>query len=81
MALSALNKKVYWILLVIGGLCLIQYWAQFYISFKAGDPWSHRNYWGAEVGTNNLLAILIVATPLYFFMAWKHWPGRRSKRN
>jgi len=78
--LSELNKKAYWILLFLGGLFLIQYWAQFFVSLNAGDPWSHKNYWGADVGTNILLAILVAATPIYFFMAWKHWPGRRSNR-
>ena len=80
LALSELNKKAYWILLVLCGLFLIQYWAQFFISLDAEDPWSHKNYWGADVGTNILLAILVVATPIYFFVAWKNWPGRRSSR-
>jgi len=81
LALSALNKKAYWISLVIGGLFLLQYWAQFFVSFDAGDPWSHKNYWGADVGTNLLFAVLVIATPIYFYLAWKHWPGRRSARN
>ena len=80
LALSDLNKKAYWIFLVLGGLFIIQYWAQFFVSLNAGDPWSHKNYWGADVGTSILLAILVVATPIYFFMAWQHWPSRRSNR-
>ena len=81
MSLLALSKKTYWIGLILGGLFLVQFWAQYFISVDAGDPWSHRNYWGADVGTNILLAILLVATPVYFYMAWKHWPGRHSNPN
>ena len=65
--------------MVLGALFLIQYWAQFFNSVAEGDPWSHKNYWGADVGTNILLAILVVGTPVYCYLGWKHWP-RRGRR-
>ena len=81
MSLQKLNSYTYWILLVLIGITLIQYWAKFFISLEAGDPWSHQNYWNADVGRNNVLAVLLVATPTYLFLACKNWPFRRANRN
>ncbi|MGY8794948.1 MAG: hypothetical protein ACKVJN_07440 [Woeseiales bacterium] len=65
---------------------LTQYWMRFFVAVSIGDPWSHKNYWGAEVGTTIVLSVLIVATPAYFVAAWRyrshHWrfsSGRKGQ--
>ena len=77
-SLNNLSKFTYWILLVLGGLFLLQYWTQFFIRLSSDEPVSHQTYWGADVGTYLLLGILVVATPFYVYMAWKNWPRRRA---
>lgn len=74
MPVSGLRKNSYWIFLIIGGLFLTQYWAQVYIMIAANEPVSHKNYWGADVGTYLLLAVLVMSTIFYFYMAWTHRP-------
>ena len=76
MSLLKLSRYSYWIFAVLGGLFLLQYWALFIIKYTNGDPWSHRNYWNADVGTYLVLAILLVATPAYLFVLWRNWPNR-----
>ena len=72
--MAQISRGWYWTALIVGALFLIQYWAEFFVLVRNGDPWGHKNYWGADVGTYLILAVLVVATPAYLWMAWKHRP-------
>jgi hypothetical protein len=73
------SKGWYWTAVVVGALFLVQYWIRFLALVANGDPWGYENYWGADVGTWLVLAILLIATPAYLFAAWKYWPHRASR--
>ena len=75
-----MSKGVFWTTLVVAALFLVQYWLKFLIAIEAGDAVVHKNYWGQSVGTYLLLAVLLVATPVYFYLAWKYY-SRKNKKN
>ena len=64
---------------MLGALFLVKCRPRFFVSAWAGDPRSHKNYWGGDLGTGLLLAILVMATHADFYLAWKPWPGHRRR--
>ena len=59
--------------LIIAGLTIIQYWLMGIMGLQQGLLFTHKNYWNAPVGTYNLVAVLIVATPIWLWAIWKYW--------
>ena len=69
------SRAVFAVLLVLGAVFLAQFWLLTILFLRDAWPWVYANFWGASVGSMSILAILLVATPAYFWFAWQKWPN------
>ena len=76
-----MSKGLYWTSIIVGALLLSMHWLKVFIYIESDNPFGHENYWGADVGTYLLLAVLIVLTPAYLFVVWKHFPKKGKSKN
>jgi hypothetical protein len=70
---NQLRKRHKRIQLVIGGLFLLNYWLVSIEAIKEGKMFAYQNYWGAPQETFTLLFMVIIATPMYLILLWRHW--------
>jgi len=73
-----MSKGLFWTSTIVGALFLTMYWLKMFLYIESNNPFGHKNYWGADVGTYLLFAILIVVTPVYIFAVWKHFPKTKK---
>ncbi len=59
--------------LVLAAVFLVQYWLAVHMYLRAGDPFGHRNYWGADVGTFLLAAVCWFCSVAWAVVVWRHW--------
>jgi hypothetical protein len=71
-------KGLYWTSTIIGALFLSMYCLELFVYIESNNPWGHKNFWGTDVGTYLLMAILLVRTPAFLFAVWKHYPKKRK---
>ena len=68
------SPPVFAVILILGAMFLAHHWLMTSIYLGIKWPWGYPTFWGGSVGTILMLAMLLVATPLYFWYAWKKWP-------
>ena len=68
------SKPMFALILVLGAIFLARWWLLTLLFLNSGWVWGYPTIWGGSVGTFLFLPMLIVATPLYFWYAWKNWP-------
>jgi len=68
------SRPLFVIILILGAITLAQFWLLALVFLEYEWPWGYPNYWGGSVGSVLLVAMLLVATPGYFWFAVRKWP-------
>jgi hypothetical protein len=77
---TRLSRGMFFGGLVLGAIFLAHFWLLTFLFISVGWPWGYPNYRGESVGTFLILSMLLVATPLYFILAWRHWPTEDASK-
>ena len=75
-----MSKGLYWTSTTVGALFLSMYWLKLFLYLESDNPFGHKNYWGADVGTYLLMALLVVLTPAYLYAICKNFPNGKTRK-
>ena len=73
-ALREPSRPIFIVLLVLGAMFLANWWLSVFLFLRSGWPWGYPTLSGGSMGTVLILAMLLIATPFYFWFAIKKWP-------